>query len=385
MDGGLAPGPGAPRPAPPAARPRVDGGVLPAHRQGDLPDRAAVLPLGDPLRAPGLRLPVGPRRDGRTSTRASPRAAHLRAALDGRTPFRQPGAERTVRGRSWALHDGVGRWGGVKMFKLVGPLGRRRHVPRRRVLSPDPGLYWRRGAQAEAPPRAGAQAHAAKAAEGRGAEDRVPAPHKASPPGRGGVMAERTCCLVHYHEISLKRGNRPLFLRLLQQNLARAVADLGSLHRRPAAGPSRRGRARRRRRGRGARAPGAGRRGRQRRARHPHGVEHGGPRARGGPRPGRAAVRHVPHHGAAGVQDLSAHVGRPQPRPRRARAGVAPRRARRPAPRRGGRARRGAARPRPSCYAERHAGPGRAAGRRRAAPWSPSCRAASTRRSRPGA
>lgn len=44
----------------------------------------------------------------------------LRGALDGRTPFRQPGAERTVRGRSWALHDGVGRWSGVKMFKLVG-------------------------------------------------------------------------------------------------------------------------------------------------------------------------------------------------------------------------------------------------------------------------
>jgi hypothetical protein len=44
----------------------------------------------------------------------------LRAALDGSTPFRQPGAERTVRGRSWALHDGVGRFAGVKMYKLVG-------------------------------------------------------------------------------------------------------------------------------------------------------------------------------------------------------------------------------------------------------------------------
>jgi thiamine biosynthesis protein ThiI len=33
--------------------------------------------------------------------------------------------------------------------------------------------------------------------------------------------------LVHYHEISLKRGNRPLFLRQLQQNLRRAVGDLG--------------------------------------------------------------------------------------------------------------------------------------------------------------
>ena len=32
--------------------------------------------------------------------------------------------------------------------------------------------------------------------------------------------------LVHYHEISLKRGNRPLFLRHLQQNLLRATGDL---------------------------------------------------------------------------------------------------------------------------------------------------------------
>jgi tRNA uracil 4-sulfurtransferase len=33
--------------------------------------------------------------------------------------------------------------------------------------------------------------------------------------------------VVHYHEISLKRGNRPLFLRRLQENLVRAVGDLG--------------------------------------------------------------------------------------------------------------------------------------------------------------
>ena len=37
----------------------------------------------------------------------------------------------------------------------------------------------------------------------------------------------RPCVIVHYHEISLKRGNRPLFLRKLQDNLARAVSDLG--------------------------------------------------------------------------------------------------------------------------------------------------------------
>ena len=35
------------------------------------------------------------------------------------------------------------------------------------------------------------------------------------------------CVIVHYHEISLKRGNRPLFLRRLQENIARAVSDLG--------------------------------------------------------------------------------------------------------------------------------------------------------------
>ena len=41
--------------------------------------------------------------------------------------------------------------------------------------------------------------------------------------------------VVHYHEISLKRGNRPLFLRQLARNLARAVADVGpvSVRQRP--------------------------------------------------------------------------------------------------------------------------------------------------------
>jgi thiamine biosynthesis protein ThiI len=37
----------------------------------------------------------------------------------------------------------------------------------------------------------------------------------------------RPCLIVHYHEISLKRGNRPLFLRHLLQNLERATRDLG--------------------------------------------------------------------------------------------------------------------------------------------------------------
>ena len=37
----------------------------------------------------------------------------------------------------------------------------------------------------------------------------------------------RPVVVVHYHEISLKRGNRPLFLRHLARNLARALADAG--------------------------------------------------------------------------------------------------------------------------------------------------------------
>jgi hypothetical protein len=42
--------------------------------------------------------------------------------LNGSTPFRQPGAERTVRGRSWAIHDGIlgERWRPPRMIKQVG-------------------------------------------------------------------------------------------------------------------------------------------------------------------------------------------------------------------------------------------------------------------------
>lgn len=36
----------------------------------------------------------------------------------------------------------------------------------------------------------------------------------------------RPCVVVHYHEISLKAGHRPMFLRHLRQNLERATADL---------------------------------------------------------------------------------------------------------------------------------------------------------------
>jgi hypothetical protein len=50
----------------------------------------------------------------------------LHAALDGSTPFRQPGFDATIRGRSWAIHDGVLSaldgtvWGGIKMYRLAG-------------------------------------------------------------------------------------------------------------------------------------------------------------------------------------------------------------------------------------------------------------------------
>ena len=37
----------------------------------------------------------------------------------------------------------------------------------------------------------------------------------------------RPALIVHYHEISLKRGNRPLFLRQLSRNLERVTGDLG--------------------------------------------------------------------------------------------------------------------------------------------------------------
>lgn len=46
----------------------------------------------------------------------------LHAALDGSNPFRQPEAWQTVRGRSWAIHDGIlgEPWHGIRMYKQVG-------------------------------------------------------------------------------------------------------------------------------------------------------------------------------------------------------------------------------------------------------------------------
>lgn len=42
--------------------------------------------------------------------------------LDGTTPFRLPGQERTVRGRSWAIHDGIldEPWDEIRIYKMVG-------------------------------------------------------------------------------------------------------------------------------------------------------------------------------------------------------------------------------------------------------------------------
>jgi hypothetical protein len=46
----------------------------------------------------------------------------LHERLDGTVPFRQPDAGRTIRGRSWAIHDGImgEPWHGIKMYKRVG-------------------------------------------------------------------------------------------------------------------------------------------------------------------------------------------------------------------------------------------------------------------------
>jgi adenylyl- and sulfurtransferase ThiI len=47
------------------------------------------------------------------------------------------------------------------------------------------------------------------------------------------VIPPRPLAIVHYAEISLKGGNRPLFLRHLRQNVERATADLGGQARPP--------------------------------------------------------------------------------------------------------------------------------------------------------
>jgi hypothetical protein len=49
----------------------------------------------------------------------------LHKALDGSTPFRQPDQWKTVRGRAWAIHDGIlqtldKKWDDLKMIKQIG-------------------------------------------------------------------------------------------------------------------------------------------------------------------------------------------------------------------------------------------------------------------------
>jgi len=46
----------------------------------------------------------------------------LFSRLDGSSPFRLPELARTVRGRSWAIHDGImdRPWDGVRIYKMVG-------------------------------------------------------------------------------------------------------------------------------------------------------------------------------------------------------------------------------------------------------------------------
>jgi thiamine biosynthesis protein ThiI len=50
------------------------------------------------------------------------------------------------------------------------------------------------------------------------------------------VARLRPAAIVHYHEVSLKRGNRPLFLRHLARNLERAVSDAGPVRLRQLSG-----------------------------------------------------------------------------------------------------------------------------------------------------
>ena len=50
---------------------------------------------------------------------------NLHRALDGSTPFRRPENWGTVRGRAWAIHDGIlavldSTWNGLRMVKRIG-------------------------------------------------------------------------------------------------------------------------------------------------------------------------------------------------------------------------------------------------------------------------
>jgi len=58
----------------------------------------------------------------RRSAHASPVFFVEIQMLDGSTPFRRADAWKTIRGRSWAIHDGIlgEPWHGIRMYKQVG-------------------------------------------------------------------------------------------------------------------------------------------------------------------------------------------------------------------------------------------------------------------------
>ncbi|MBI3637675.1 MAG: tRNA 4-thiouridine(8) synthase ThiI [Candidatus Rokubacteria bacterium] len=62
--------------------------------------------------------------------------------------------------------------------------------------------------------------------DGREDVPRARAPRRGLDVPRRHLLRLHPAVVVHYHEVSLKRGNRPLFLRHLARNVERAIADL---------------------------------------------------------------------------------------------------------------------------------------------------------------
>ena len=59
----------------------------------------------------------------------------LQQRLDGSSPFRMPGMEQTVRGRSWAIHDGIldEPWDEIRIYKMIGVDAGLNTFPDRRI------------------------------------------------------------------------------------------------------------------------------------------------------------------------------------------------------------------------------------------------------------
>ncbi len=74
---------------------------------GHVSRRAPVLPQRHLVRALRIQLPAGSHSAWRNSTRLSPQADPLVPLLDNSTPFRRPAFASSIRGRSWAIHDGI--------------------------------------------------------------------------------------------------------------------------------------------------------------------------------------------------------------------------------------------------------------------------------------